>query len=209
MIYTKEKFKELWEANEWGSSITYDDIADCAVAWGISYNPRLGPINEIAYKVLKAAQVNDAEEYNPNPAPMKREEIGCGYCIHEEVCEQRKHRTIPTRQLARECGNFVHYQAKKAFEQGVKWADEHPRWISVEDYATDELPPLIDEKDPYGESVHVLFVVELDGIQFISKGCFDYDSGMWHALETDCSYCKENVTHWMPLPAPPKKGGEQ
>ena len=36
-------------------------------------------------------------------------EIGCGYCIHEAVCEQRKHRTIPTRQLARECGNFVHY----------------------------------------------------------------------------------------------------
>lgn len=81
-----------------------------------------------------------------------------------------------------------------------------PHWISVEDYATDELPPLIDEKDPYGESVHVLFVVELDGIQFISKGCFDYDSGMWHALETDCSYCKENVTHWQRLPAPPKKG---
>ena len=36
-------------------------------------------------------------------------EIGCGYCIHEAVCEQRKHRTIPTRQLARVCGNFVHY----------------------------------------------------------------------------------------------------
>ena len=93
----------------------------------------------------------------------------------------------------------------------LKWADNNPaaRWISVEDYATDELPPLIDEKDPYGESVHVLFFVELDGIQFISKGCFDYDSGMWHALETDCSYCKEQVTHWMPLPKPPKKGGEQ
>lgn len=65
MVYTKEDFKRLWEANEWGSSIKYDDIADCAVAWGISYNPRLGPINEITYKVLKAAQVNDAEEYNP------------------------------------------------------------------------------------------------------------------------------------------------
>lgn len=97
----------------------------------------------------------------------------------------------------------------EGYDAGATWADEHPRWTSVEDYATDELPPLIDEKDPNGESVHVLFVIELDGIQFISKGCFDYDSGMWHALETDCSYCKENVTHWMPLPAPPKKGGEQ
>lgn len=67
MIYTKEKFKELWEANEWGSSITYDDIADCAKAWGISYNPRLGAINEIVYRVLKAAGVIDAEKYNPKP----------------------------------------------------------------------------------------------------------------------------------------------
>ena len=67
MVFTREKFKELWEANSAGSGITFDDIADCAVAWGISYNPRLGPINEITYKVLKAAQVNDAEEYNPNP----------------------------------------------------------------------------------------------------------------------------------------------
>ena len=87
----------------------------------------------------------------------------------------------------------------------LRWCDKHPRWISVEDYATDELPPLLNKKDPYGESVHVLFVVELDGIQFISKGCFDYDSGVWHALETDCSYCKENVTHWMALPLPPAK----
>ena len=110
MIYTKEKFKELWEANKYGSGINYYDIADCAVAWGISEHPRLGPINEITYKVLKAAQVNDAEEYNPNPAPMKREEIGCGYCIHEEVCEMRKTRTKPTRELAKEGGHFIHYK---------------------------------------------------------------------------------------------------
>ena len=67
MVFTREEFKVLWEADSAGSGITYDDIADCAVAWGISYNPRLGPINEITYKVLKAAQTNDAEEYNPNP----------------------------------------------------------------------------------------------------------------------------------------------
>lgn len=68
MVYTKEKFKELWEANEYGSGITYDDIAECAKAWGISSNPRIRPVDEITYKVLKAAQTNDAEEYNPNPA---------------------------------------------------------------------------------------------------------------------------------------------
>lgn len=75
MVYTKEDFKRLWEANSAGSGITYDDIADCAVAWGISYNPRLGPINEIKYRVLKAAQTNDAEEYNPNPTSQCEQRI--------------------------------------------------------------------------------------------------------------------------------------
>ena len=70
MIYTKEKFKELWEANSCGSGITYDDIAECAKAWGISSHPRTRPIDEITYRVLKAAQTNDAEEYNPNPTPQ-------------------------------------------------------------------------------------------------------------------------------------------
>lgn len=118
MVYTKEDFKRLWEANGNGSGITYDDIADCAIAWGISEHPKIRPIDEITYKVLKAAQVNGAEEYNPNPAPMKREEIGCGYCIHEEVCEQRKHRTIPTRELAKECGHFIHY---KVLDESTDW----------------------------------------------------------------------------------------
>lgn len=68
MVYTKEEFKRLWEANSCGSGITYDDIAECAKAWGISSLPRTRPVDEITYKVLKAAQTNDAEEYNPNPA---------------------------------------------------------------------------------------------------------------------------------------------
>ena len=67
MVFTREKFKELWEANSAGSGITFNDIAECAVAWGISRNPRTSPLDEITYKVLKAAQVNDAEDYNPNP----------------------------------------------------------------------------------------------------------------------------------------------
>lgn len=75
MIYTKEDFKRLWEANSCGSGITYDDIAECAKAWGISSHPRTHPIDEITYKVLKAAQTNDAEEYNPNPTSQYEERI--------------------------------------------------------------------------------------------------------------------------------------
>lgn len=73
MVFTKEDFKQKWEANENGSGITFDDIADCAVAWGISPRPRTRPIDHIRYMVLKAANVCDAEEYNPNPAPQCEE----------------------------------------------------------------------------------------------------------------------------------------
>ena len=65
MKYTKEKFKELWEANEQSSRLTFDDIADCAVAWGISSKPKIKPIQLIQYQVLKAANISDAEEYSP------------------------------------------------------------------------------------------------------------------------------------------------
>lgn len=78
-----------------------------------------------------------------------------------------------------------------------------PQWISVEDYSKDELPLMLDDKDQHGESVCVLFVVELDGNQYINKGTFDYDTGVWHSLDMQCSFCKENVTHWMPMPQPP------
>ena len=67
MVYSKKDFKRLWEANDYGSGITRDDIADCAEAWGISRHPRTRPQDEITYKVLKAAQVKDAEEFNPHP----------------------------------------------------------------------------------------------------------------------------------------------
>lgn len=75
MFFTKEEFKRLWEATDNGSGITFDDIADCAKAWGISSSPRTRPIDEIRYKVLIAAQVNDAEEYNPNPTPQSKGRI--------------------------------------------------------------------------------------------------------------------------------------
>ena len=118
MVYTKEEFKRLWETDEYVPAPTYDDIADCAKAWGISSCPRTRPINEITYKVLKAAGVSEAEDYNPDPTPKKIEEIGCGWCVNEEICEKRKNRTIPTRELAKECGHFIHY---KVLDESTDW----------------------------------------------------------------------------------------
>lgn len=62
---TKTEFKKRWESNGSGGGITFDEIAECAKAWGISSCPRTKRIDEILYKVLKAAETTDAEEYKP------------------------------------------------------------------------------------------------------------------------------------------------
>ena len=54
MIYTKEKFKELWDS-PYGGGITFDDIADCAKDWGLYNTPKVALIYTIANKVLIAA----------------------------------------------------------------------------------------------------------------------------------------------------------
>ena len=63
---TKEEFKARWESNEDGGGITYDDVAECAKDWGISSTPRTSQMDLVTYKVLKAANCSDAEEYNPS-----------------------------------------------------------------------------------------------------------------------------------------------
>lgn len=62
---TKEEFKKRWESDDNGGGISFDDIANCAIKWGISSTPKIRPILEIRYKVLLAANTNDAEEFNP------------------------------------------------------------------------------------------------------------------------------------------------
>jgi hypothetical protein len=62
---TKEEFKTRWESNDNGGGITYDDIANCAVAWGISRTPKTRRIDVIRYQVLVEAGTVDAEEFKP------------------------------------------------------------------------------------------------------------------------------------------------
>lgn len=77
-----------------------------------------------------------------------------------------------------------------AFIDGVNYADQHPHWISVED----ELPPrfVLDPNDS-------LFVLTY-GLRTI-VAFYKYDKGEWIG--------NTEVTHWMPFPQPPKKGGEE
>lgn len=53
---TKAQFKKRWDSNEDGGGITFDDIAQCAVDWGLIQNPRIHRIDVIANMVTKAAE---------------------------------------------------------------------------------------------------------------------------------------------------------
>lgn len=61
---TKEEFKELWETSE--SGITWDLLANLAKEWSIAEKPRCMDSMTIRYRVLKAANTSDAEDYNPD-----------------------------------------------------------------------------------------------------------------------------------------------
>jgi hypothetical protein len=52
---TKEEFRLRWDSNERGGGITGDDIADCAIAWGIDRSPRASPIELITKLVVAAS----------------------------------------------------------------------------------------------------------------------------------------------------------
>ena len=71
-MMTKKQFKKRWESNADGGGITFDDIAGCAKAWGIAAKPRVMPIEDIRYRVLKAADTNDADDFQPNVADQQR-----------------------------------------------------------------------------------------------------------------------------------------
>ena len=85
------------------------------------------------------------------------------------------------------------YELECAYDAAVKWAEQHPHWISVED----ELPK---------ENGRYLFYHERIGVQLVYY---------YNDLTLD-----KAVTHWAPLPLPPVvsnsentgmdlKGGEQ
>lgn len=52
---TKAQFKKRWDSNEDSKGITFDDIAQCAIDWGLVRNPRIHRIDMIVDMVIKAA----------------------------------------------------------------------------------------------------------------------------------------------------------
>jgi hypothetical protein len=52
---TKEEFKARWEKDEHGDGITNDEVAECAIAWGVNPHPRTSPIGKVIRAVVKAS----------------------------------------------------------------------------------------------------------------------------------------------------------
>lgn len=64
MKLSRQQFKQKWESSDDGGGITFNDIAECAVNWGLCLKPKTQNMNFIRYIVLKEANTNDAELYN-------------------------------------------------------------------------------------------------------------------------------------------------
>lgn len=75
----------------------------------------------------------------------------------------------------------------QALAFALRWCDEHPNWISVED----ELP----------EDGAVVLTTTAHGTQRVGI----YDGGWWLANSPDMVRMV-SITHWMPLPQVPKGG---
>ena len=74
-----------------------------------------------------------------------------------------------------------------AFRAGAQWADSYPHWFSVED----ELPKA---------DGRYIIADKYDGVEQMN---FDAESKYWWLRGT--GEMSDFVTHWMPLPQPPRK----
>lgn len=83
---------------------------------------------------------------------------------------------------------IIDFKKETAFIEGAMWADAHPHWISVED----ELPKLNS-----GMVIVATYKGDIDFMIFSNSG--------WHNSKRWCCV-KGVITHWMPLPLPPKEG---
>ena len=99
------------------------------------------------------------------------------------------------------------YDKRDCFEEGAKWADEHPKslWISVKD----DLPYNYPNNIRFGITNNV---IATDGTSIFilhMKRCKD-NKWIWCGDDSvdDTVYSvvfSNSITHWMPFPKPPKK----
>lgn len=94
----------------------------------------------------------------------------------------------------------LRYDPRICFKEGIEWADNHPKspWISVKD----DLPC------NYPNNIHFEFtdrVLATDGKINIFIAHMKKTNNEWVWYSDDNFDVSHVVTHWMPLPKPPKE----
>lgn len=56
---TKEEFRKRWDCSPDGGGITFDDIAECAIEWGLFSRPRIHRMDVVANAVTVSAGCED------------------------------------------------------------------------------------------------------------------------------------------------------
>lgn len=92
------------------------------------------------------------------------------------------------------CRVITEKRAKEITDDLIANGVTFHRWIPV----TERLP----EIEAYTYSVDVMFCT-FDGD--IRIGYVNFESGRWKCRESRTSLASDYVTHWMPLPEPPKE----
>lgn len=97
---------------------------------------------------------------------------------------------------------IIDFKKEAVFIEGAKWADTHPHWISVKD----RKPKLKHSEDNFKYSDTVIVT---NGKYRTSARWLHYTLGGWYGWYDDGDEELKGITYWMPMPEPPKEGGEE
>lgn len=91
-----------------------------------------------------------------------------------------------------------YYDPRDCFEEGAKWADEHPKspWISVEDDLPCNHEELIVDDELLDKHTKPVICNKSYGICCVGIMIYSVDRNAWH-------WVSEKPTHWFPIPKLP------
>lgn len=86
----------------------------------------------------------------------------------------------------------------------LRWCDQHPRWISVEDELPEKGDIVIVMQDAYG-NIHFTACEFISAMQLCDVTDFHVRSDAYLGITKKAEITLGAVTHWMALPSPPEK----
>ena len=96
-----------------------------------------------------------------------------------------------------------YYDPRDCFEEGAKWADEHPKspWINVDEDLPCNHEELIIDEQVFGiwdKHTKPVICNKSYGVSCVGIMIYNVDKKAWH-------WVSEKPTHWFPIPELPKE----